>query len=65
MASIMGANFGLVAIAERWIPRLMSLTGRFTSKRFSYAAPTGDFLRRIRDHYGPDVYPEPQAPKPY
>ena len=43
---------------------LRALTGRFTSKRFSYAPPTGDFLERIREHYGPDVYPEPGVPKP-
>jgi hypothetical protein len=31
--------------------------GRFKSKRLSYAAPSGEFLRRIREFYGPDVYP--------
>lgn len=31
--------------------------GRFKSRRLSYAAPSGDFLRRIREFYGSDVYP--------
>lgn len=36
--------------------KLRALTGRFTSKRFVCAPPTGDFLERIREHYGPDGY---------
>jgi allantoin racemase len=37
--------------------KLRRHTGRFTSKRFGYSAPSGDFLERIRAFYGPDVYP--------
>jgi len=37
--------------------KLKAITGRFTSKRLSYAAPSGDFLERVRNFYGPDVYP--------
>jgi hypothetical protein len=37
--------------------KLQALTGRFTSKRLTYAPPTGDFLATIRAHYGADVYP--------
>ncbi len=37
--------------------KLKAITGRFTSKRMGYAAPSGDFLERIRNFYGPDVYP--------
>lgn len=37
--------------------KLKAITGRFTSKRLGYAAPTGDFLERVRNFYGPDVYP--------
>ena len=37
--------------------KLKKLTGRFKSRRLQYAAPTGDFLKRVRDFYGPDVYP--------
>jgi allantoin racemase len=51
--------FELVKMAEMAV-KLRSLTGRFTSKRFAYAPPTGDFLQRVREHYGPDVYPEPR-----
>lgn len=38
--------------------RLKRLTGRFTSKARGYAKPEGDFLERIRKHYGSDVYPD-------
>jgi allantoin racemase len=31
--------------------------GRFKSKRSGYAPPTGEFLKRIKDFYGPDIYP--------
>ena len=41
--------------------KLRALTGRFTSKRLAYSAPQGDFLNRIREHYGPDVYPAPKS----
>src|SRR5687768_7958539 len=37
--------------------KLREKTGRFTSKGGGYAAPSGDFLKRVRDFYGPDVYP--------
>jgi allantoin racemase len=40
--------------------RLKAITGRFTSKRLGYSAPSGDFLKRVRDFYGPDVYPGAQ-----
>ena len=40
--------------------KLRQRTGRFTSKRGVYAAPTGDFLERIRGAYGPNVYPGAQ-----
>jgi allantoin racemase len=52
----------LVTMGEMAV-KLKALTGRFTSKRFAYAPPTGDFLARVRDFYGPDVYPEPGVPK--
>ena len=107
VACMMGANFSLVTISEKWTPRLLAKgteviipaggdiivfladggifeferapilngivelvkmgelavklrqrTGRFTSKRGGYATPTGDFLERIRKHYGAQVYPE-------
>ena len=37
--------------------KLRSRTGRFTSKRGGFAAPSGDFLERVRKVYGPDIYP--------
>lgn len=37
--------------------KLRNKTGRFTSKRGGYAAPSGEFLERIRKFYGPHVYP--------
>jgi len=46
----------LVKLGEAAV-RLRALTGRFTSKRASYAPPSGEFLQRIREHYGADVYP--------
>lgn len=38
--------------------KLKALTGRFTSKRLHYAPPSGDYLERIRNFYGPEIYPE-------
>lgn len=60
---IVSGIFELIKMGEMAV-KLRALTGRFTSKRFAYAPPTGEFLKRIREHYGPDVYPEPGAPKP-
>lgn len=42
--------------------RLKALTGRFTSKRLHYAAPSGDYLERIRNCYGPGIYPGAKSP---
>jgi len=56
-APIVNGIFELIKMGEMAV-RLRALTGRFTSKRFGYAPPTGEFLDRIREHYGPDVYPE-------
>ncbi len=46
----------LVKFAEAAV-KVRALTGRFTSKRLNYAPPTGETLRRIREFYGPDIYP--------
>jgi allantoin racemase len=56
---IVSGIFELVKMGELAV-RLRTLTGRFTSRRLSYSRPSGDFLERIRAHYGPDVYPDPQ-----
>ncbi|MGZ8203934.1 MAG: aspartate/glutamate racemase family protein [Burkholderiales bacterium] len=61
-APVVNGIFELVKMGEMAV-KLRALTGRFTSKRFSYSPPSGDFLERIRAHYGPDVYPDAK-PKP-
>ena len=55
-APIVNGIVELVKMAELAV-RLKQHTGRFTSKRFGHAAPSGEFLARIRDFYGADVYP--------
>lgn len=50
----------LVKFAEMAV-KVRALTGRFTSKRLNYAPPSGETLRRIRDYYGPDMYPGADA----
>jgi allantoin racemase len=62
-APVVTGIYELLKMAEMAV-KLRALTGRFTSKRFSYAPPAGDFLQRIREAYGPDVYPDSAAPKP-
>lgn len=55
-APILNGIVELVKMGELAV-KLKQKTGRFTSKRGGYAAPTGDFLERIRKFYGPEVYP--------
>ena len=55
-APIVNGIVELVKMGELAV-RLRRHTGRFTSKRSSHAAPSGEFLARIRDFYGADVYP--------
>jgi allantoin racemase len=55
-APILNGIVELVKMGELAV-KLKRKTGRFTSKRGGYATPDGEFLARIRDHYGPDVYP--------
>jgi allantoin racemase len=55
-APIVNGIVELVKMGELAV-RLQKYTGRFTSKRFGSSAPSGEFLQRIRDFYGPDVYP--------
>ena len=55
-APIVNGIVELVKMGELAV-RLHQHTGRFTSKRFGFAAPSDAFLQRIRDFYGPDVYP--------
>ncbi len=55
-APILNGIVELVKMGELAV-KLKRKTGRFTSKRGGYAAPTGEFLERVRQFYGPDVYP--------
>ena len=55
-APIIVSHAALIKMAEAAV-RLKAVTGVFTSKHLQYAAPTGEFLKRVRDFYGPDVYP--------
>ena len=55
-APIVNGIVELVKMGELAV-RLHKHTGRFTSKRFGYSAPSGDYLERIRGFYGDDVYP--------
>jgi len=59
-APLVTGIFELIKMGEMAV-KLRTLTGRFTSKRFSYAPPTGEFLQKIREFYGPDVYPDPKG----
>ena len=58
-APVVSGIFELVKMGEMAV-KLRALTGRFTSRRLYYSRPSGDFLARIREHYGPDVYPDPK-----
>ena len=55
-APIIMSHACLVKLAEAAV-RMKQVTGVFTSKHLQTAAPTGEFLHRIREFYGPDVYP--------
>lgn len=55
-APILNGIVELIKMAEVAV-KLKRITGRFKSKRLEYAAPTGDFLDKVRTFYGPGVYP--------
>jgi len=55
-APIINGIVELIKMAEVAV-KLRRHTGRFTSKRFGLAAPSGDYLERIRAFYGADVFP--------
>ncbi|RPI43548.1 MAG: hypothetical protein EHM59_15140 [Betaproteobacteria bacterium] len=58
-APVINGIVELVKMAEVAV-KLRKHTGRFTSKRFGLAAPSGDYLERIRAFYGADVFPGAQ-----
>jgi allantoin racemase len=55
-APVVNGLIALVKIAELAV-NMRALTGHFTSKRLTYAPPTGDLLADIRRSYGAGVYP--------
>jgi len=55
-APILNGIVELVKMGELAV-KLNRKTGRFTSKSGGYAQPSGDFLERIRKHYGAEFYP--------
>ena len=55
-APVVNGLISLVKMGEL-AAHMKSLTGHFTSKRLTYAPPTGALLEDIRRAYGDDVYP--------
>ena len=55
-APVVNGLYTLVKIGEL-AASLKALTGHFTSKRMTYAPPTGALLDDIRRVYGSNVYP--------
>ncbi|MGZ5148952.1 MAG: aspartate/glutamate racemase family protein [Burkholderiales bacterium] len=55
-APILNGIVELVKMGELAV-KLKQKTGRFTSKRGGYATPRGDFLERVRNFYGQEIYP--------
>ena len=55
-APIINGIVELVKLAEVTV-KLRRHTGRFTNKRFGLAAPSGEYLARIRAFYGDEVFP--------
>ena len=55
-APIVFSHGCVITLAEAAV-KMKRLTGIFNSKHLQSAPPTGEFLKRVRDFYGPDVYP--------
>jgi allantoin racemase len=55
-APVVNGLIALVKIGELAV-NIRKLTGHFTSKRLTYAPPTGALLEDIRRAYGSEVYP--------
>ena len=56
-APVVNGLIALVKMAELAV-NMRALTGHFTSKRLTYAPPSGALLNDIRRAYGDDVYPD-------
>ena len=61
-APIVNGIVELVKMGEMAV-KLRKITGRFTSKRLTYAPPEGDYLKRAREFYGDGVYPAARVEK--
>jgi allantoin racemase len=55
-APIVNGVIALVKVGEM-AAGLRQITGLFTSKRMTYAPPSGALLEEIRRFYGPEIYP--------
>ena len=55
-APVINGIVELIKMSETAV-KLRRHTGRFTSKRFGFGAPSGEYLERIRAFYGEDVFP--------
>ena len=55
-APIVNGVIALVKVGEM-AAGLRQITGSFTSKRMTYAPPSGALLEEIRRFYGPETYP--------
>jgi allantoin racemase len=55
-APVVNGVIALVKVGEMAVG-LRQITGTFTSKRLTYAPPSGTLLQDIRQSYGPNVYP--------
>lgn len=55
-APVVNGLIALTKIGELAVD-MRALTGSFTSKRLTYAPPSGGLLEDIRKAYGPDIYP--------
>jgi allantoin racemase len=55
-APIVNGVIALVKVGEMAVG-LRQITGTFTSKRMTYAPPSGALLEEIRRFYGPNIYP--------
>jgi allantoin racemase len=53
---VLNGLIALVKTAELAV-QMRRLTGSFTSKRMTYAPPTGKLLSDVREAYGQQIYP--------
>ena len=59
---ILNGITNLVKLGEMAVKTNRLMSGRFTSKRCSYAPPPAEQIAEFRRHYGADIYPTVKAP---